>query len=90
MKIAEYITLLDWTGREGREGKKGAIPKELAPILERIGIDGSMWCDLVWRYSKYFGKSKAVGSPEKLKSEAQQRGVAYIRGQVQCKDCFLT
>ncbi len=90
MKLAEYITLLDWTGREGREGKKGSIPKELAPILERIGIDGSMWCDLVWRYSKYFGKSKAVGSPEKLKSEAQQRGVAYIRGQVQCKACFLT
>ncbi len=90
MKLSEYITLLDWTGREGREGKKGSIPKELAPILERIGIDGSMWCDLVWRYSKYFGKSKAVGSPEKLKSEARHRGIAYIRGQVQCKECFLT
>ncbi len=89
MKLTEYITLLDWTGREGRDGKKGSIPQDLAPILERIGIDGSMWCDLVWRYSKYFGKSKAVGSPGKLQAEARQRGVAYIRGQRQCKDCFV-
>ncbi len=47
MKLAEYITLLDWTGREGREGKKGSIPKELAPILEGLGSTvrcGAIWC----------------------------------------------
>ncbi len=29
--------LLDWTGRELRRDKRGAIPDELAPILDRLG-----------------------------------------------------
>ncbi len=48
MTLAEYSTLLDWTGRQKRSDKRGKIPDDLQPILERIGIEGSMWCDLVW------------------------------------------
>ncbi len=90
MKLSEYLTLLDWTGREGKDGKRGEIPSHLSPILERVGIDGSMWCDLVWKYSKYFGKSKAVGRPGPLQQEAASRGIAYIRGQRSCQKCFVT
>ncbi len=35
MSFVEYLSLLDWTGRQLREGKRGAIPQDLAPILER-------------------------------------------------------
>ncbi len=63
MKLAEYITLLDWTGREGRDGKKGSIPQELAPILERIGIDGSMWCDLCGDTASTLGNQKRSAHP---------------------------
>lgn len=88
MALAEYSTLLDWTGREGRHDKRGKIPENLQPILDRIGIEGTMWCDLVWRYSKYFGKSQAVGRPENMKAEASQRDIAWIRGQRSCQACF--
>ena len=37
----KYVMLLDWTGREIRENKCGAIPENLAPILDRMGLDRS-------------------------------------------------
>jgi putative transposase len=30
--------LLDWTGRELRAEKRGAIPENLAPIMERLAL----------------------------------------------------
>jgi hypothetical protein len=35
---AEYLQLLDWTGRQIRKVKSGAVPSELAPILERLSV----------------------------------------------------
>ena len=36
----KYLTLLEWTGRQLRAGKRGAIPGQIAPILERLGVIG--------------------------------------------------
>ena len=40
MSFAESLDLLDWTGRQLRQDKRGAIPRDLAPILERLHIGG--------------------------------------------------
>ncbi|MEM9645925.1 MAG: hypothetical protein AAF989_13120 [Planctomycetota bacterium] len=40
ISMPHYIQLLDWTGRQLRDNKAGAIPGHLAPILARLGIDG--------------------------------------------------
>ncbi len=32
---------VDWAGRELRRQKRGAIPDDLAPILDRLGVDRS-------------------------------------------------
>ncbi|MFO0922448.1 MAG: hypothetical protein U0905_08190 [Pirellulales bacterium] len=85
MTLAEYSTLLDWTGRQKRPDKQGKIPDNLQPILERIGIEGSMWCDLVWDFSKYFGKCYAAGKPVNLQKEAENRNIAWSRGQRSCR-----
>jgi len=89
MTLAEYSTLLDWTGRQKRSDKRGKIPDDLQPILERIGIEGSMWCDLVWDFSKYFGKCYAAGKPVNLQKEAKNRNIAWSRGQRSCRACFI-
>ncbi|MEO2015068.1 MAG: hypothetical protein ABGZ53_11930 [Fuerstiella sp.] len=37
MTLAEYVQLLDWTGRQlRRDGKAGVIPSDLRPVLDRI------------------------------------------------------
>jgi len=36
--LADYLDLVNWTGRAVRDDKRRAIAEDLSPILERIGI----------------------------------------------------
>ncbi|MEJ2612456.1 MAG: hypothetical protein P8179_20935 [Candidatus Thiodiazotropha sp.] len=38
-KLADYLELVDWTGRILREDKRGSIAQDIPPILERLQID---------------------------------------------------
>jgi len=38
LTLAEYLQLLDWTGRQLKPGKRGAIPKNAPPILDRLNL----------------------------------------------------
>lgn len=77
MSLADYLELLDWTGRQMRSKKRGAIPQHLAPILERLSIDTSTWCHLVQKFGKLF--KRAAGKAESLASEAARRGIGYMQ-----------
>ena len=89
LELRDYLTLLDWTGRQRGTVEKADIPKELDPILKRIGIDGRMWADLVWRFKKYFGRSGAAGSPQSLRDSAAQNNRKFTRGQRSSAACFV-
>ena len=43
----QYLSLLDILGRVARQGKRGFIPPELPPILERLQLDPRSWLDSV-------------------------------------------
>ena len=73
-----YLDLLDWTGRNLASDKRGAIPDHLEPILKRIGIVSSGWCDLIQQFGRLF--KRAVGSPQALANEAKTRGQKYLHG----------
>ena len=73
-----YLELLDWTGRNLASGKRGAIPDHLEPILKRVGLVSSGWCDLIQQFGRLF--KRAVGSPQALCSEAKARGQKYLHG----------
>lgn len=90
MNLGDYLKLLNWTSRQ-RVGslEQPKIPKDLAPILQKVGIDGKMWCDLVWNFRKYFGRSSAAGSPESLKKSASSRNRKFSLGQRAVAGCFV-
>ena len=72
MSFELSLKLLDWTGRQIRpKNRKGRIPSDLAPILERVGLSGELWCDLVKRFGKIF--KRVAGTPESLAQEAIRR-----------------
>ncbi|QDS87367.1 hypothetical protein EC9_15450 [Rosistilla ulvae] len=77
MSLSKYLELLDWTGRQLRDDKRGAIPAELAPILTRIGLDAPAWCDLVKRFGRLF--KRAAGTSESLCEEAARRGQSWMQ-----------
>ena len=77
VSLTKYLELLDWTGREIRHGKRGVIPPRLSPILERLGLDTSGWCDLVKKFGRLF--KRAAGNAEHLSEEASRRGQSYLQ-----------
>ena len=38
ISLPNFLSLLDWTGRQRHRNKRGAIPAHLAGILKRLGI----------------------------------------------------
>lgn len=56
MSLPQYLELLDWTGRQLKAGKRGAIPKNAPPILERLNLSAELWLHAV----EHFGKRRAA------------------------------
>lgn len=84
--LEDYLELVDWTGRIIREGKKGSIPTDTPPILERLEIEPKYWLIMTQHFGSRFGC--LVGSVEQLKRAA--RKLRYLRtpGLASCRAIF--
>ena len=80
--LQDYLKLIDWTGRAIRDDKKGSIPLDLAPILERLNINEEEWLNNV----KYFGLrfKRVIGSIEQLRRFSEHMGLRWCHGLGQC------
>jgi hypothetical protein len=87
MSFAEYLNLLDWTGRQIRADKRGAIPADLAPILERLRVDSDGWLKLMGRFSRLF--RRAAGRPQSMQIEREARGCRLMQGIRHSRAIFL-
>jgi len=86
MDMDEYLRILDWTGRQVRRDKRGAIPNELAPILERLGMSAEFWVDTVTNFGRWF--HRAAGSVSLLANEAARAGKRWFQGVGHCQQSF--
>ncbi len=68
LSLADYLKLLDASGRLIRDDKTASIPAKLAPILEAAGIQRDVWPDGVTKYHDWFGP--IVGLTKKLAESA--------------------
>jgi hypothetical protein len=78
LSLDKYLELLDWTGRQMREGKRGAIPAHLAPILQRLKINDEFWLEALEGLDEQFGR--AVGRAADLAKAAAAAGLKRIKG----------
>jgi hypothetical protein len=76
--VDDYLQLLDATGRLMREGKRGSIQAELAPILARLDISVESWLETMQGF-RMFGFSSALGHAATRSAEAARRGLQWIR-----------
>ena len=90
LALSDYLALLRWTAKQRVDGAAIQVPAKLRAILGRIGIDASMWRDLVWNFKKYFGRSSCAGSPQAMATNALQSGRRWRRGQRQVATCFAS
>ncbi len=88
MTFAEYLQLLDWTGRQLQQEKRGAIPADLAPILERLSVTHDGWLKLVTEFSRLFRRS--AGTPASLGQDAAKWGRKRREGISQSRAAFAS
>ena len=86
MTLDEYLELLDWTGRQVRSDKRGAIPAELRPILERLQINADAWVDTIERFGRTF--RRAIGRASSMAAFAASRGKSWFQGVTASKMAF--
>jgi REP element-mobilizing transposase RayT len=76
--FADYLELVDWTGRAIRSDKRGRIPAGYPRILDRLGIDPERFIGYAERLLKAFGT--AVGAPAAMASLCARRQTKYLHG----------
>ena len=71
MLLESYLELLDWTARQIVPGKTGSTPMNLPPVLNRLGLTGSQWTELVRDFGKLF--SAVAGQPKNVDTARTHR-----------------
>jgi hypothetical protein len=85
--VVHDFMLLDWTGRELRAGKRGAIPVHLAPIVERLGLNQSNWVETVRGFGRLF--KQAAGRSSLLVDAAARYSRHWFQGKEAARMAFL-
>ncbi|MCB0322175.1 MAG: hypothetical protein KDD69_01345, partial [Bdellovibrionales bacterium] len=86
LTLSEYLLVLDRTGRQLARGKKGAIPKELRPILERVSIQPDNWLQSSGRFRRMF--PRVAGKVEAMRQAAECCGRQWFKGVTAAARCF--
>jgi hypothetical protein len=83
----QYFELVDQSGRILRQGKRGSIDPDLAPILSRIGAKPEAWIDTISNFGSKF--RVAAGTLVNLKNFAKKIGVHRLYGVSMARASFL-
>ncbi len=88
MTTAEYIDLVDRSGRLVRLNKRGAIDADLVPILMRVCVNPGQWADTVSRFGSKF--QIAAGLIASLRRFADLVGRRWLKGIATARVAFAS
>lgn len=75
---ADYLHILDWTGRQLAPGKRGRVAQGAPSILSTIDRDETRWSNRVAAFGS--GWHRAAGSAQDLIAIAQRMGQQWLKG----------
>jgi hypothetical protein len=73
----DYLSLLDWTARQPKQGKCGTTPEHLAPIFERLSLSSDALCRLASDFGRMF--HVVAGQPRTVEGTRSRRRHARYR-----------
>ena len=88
MSTADYLSLLDWTARQTRSGKRGSTPKQFAALFDRLGISQEIWCRLVKDFGKLF--SVVAGQPQRIDEHRSKDSSRRYRTRQETRELLAT
>jgi hypothetical protein len=71
-RLMDYLELVDWTGRAILENKRGFIPDNQPPILDRLQINPKHWLYVTQNFDSRF--KGLVGASYELKAACRKLG----------------
>lgn len=86
-ELADYLLLIDETGRISREDKAGMIPEICVPILTRLKLNSSSWLQMIYGFETDF--SDAVGE-ERMLFSFKKKYYAKFKGGKAAKNYYLS
>jgi hypothetical protein len=86
LTLEEYLTILDETGRCMKQGKRGAIPSNLAPILIRMKLKEENWLQATQHFGNRF--YRICGQVHRMVASAKKVGQNWFQGIGFSKEIF--
>ena len=78
LSVADYLSVLDWTGRMLAPGRRGRIASDTPAILAILDQDARRWTTRVAAFGS--GWSRAAGSARDLVALAERLGQRWLKG----------
>ena len=66
MRLMDYLELVDWTGRQIREGKTGYIESNTPPILQRLNFEQQNWLKACTQFERQ--RALLIGSSRSIQT----------------------
>ncbi|WP_444943830.1 transposase [Microbulbifer sp. ZKSA006] len=85
-QLDHYLELVDWSGRHLDPKKRGSIPQNTPPILERLGISAKHWLYLNRNFESRF--KSLVGSAEAVRQACIRLDKRWAHGLRDCQHFF--
>ncbi len=85
----DYLELVDWAGRTIREGKRGAIPSDIPPILQRMGLEPGAFVNHL-RGHKGRPHPVVLRPVSKIRAAAKQLGQRFFKGMGESRALYST
>jgi REP element-mobilizing transposase RayT len=86
ISVADYIDLVDWTGRKAREDKRGAIASDIPRILPQIRLTREQWLTLSLDIHKR--SIRAIGSLDRIRQFNISQGRRWTSGQSRVAEAY--
>ncbi len=85
-RLTDYLELVDWTGRQIREDKRGSVDADLPCILKRLEIDEDHWLYMTQNFESTF--KTFVGAYHTLLAVYTKLDYQRIPGRAACESLF--
>ena len=86
LHLTDYIELVDWTGRQIRADKRGAINENVPPILASLGIEQGNWLQNCQKLEAEF--RQVIGPAAAIEKFCLAIGQKWLQGIHHCRRCF--
>ena len=85
-RLTDYLELVDWTGRQIRDDKRGSIDDVLPCLLTRLDIDEEHWLYMTQNFESSF--KTLVGAVHSLRKVCEEMGYQRMPGRSSCEALF--